>query len=95
MVISTPEYAHGLPGVFKNALDWLVSDPAFAGKPVVWCVDHPDPGVSFLEGRPSQPLVWSNDSAVLRTGPKGHCSKMVAIVEGAGPEGLMNERELR
>ena len=35
VVISTPEYAHGLPGVFKNALDWLVSDPAFAGKPVV------------------------------------------------------------
>ena len=34
VVISTPEYAHGLPGAFKNALDWLVSDPAFAGKPV-------------------------------------------------------------
>jgi chromate reductase, NAD(P)H dehydrogenase (quinone) len=34
VVISTPEYAHGLPGSFKNALDWLVSDPAFAGKPV-------------------------------------------------------------
>lgn len=35
LVISTPEYAHGLPGAFKNALDWLVSDPEFAGKPVV------------------------------------------------------------
>ena len=35
VVISTPEYAHALPGSFKNALDWLVSDPAFAGKPVV------------------------------------------------------------
>ena len=35
VVISTPEYAHGLPGAFKNALDWLVSDPEFAGKPVV------------------------------------------------------------
>jgi len=35
IVISTPEYAHGLPGSLKNALDWLVSDPAFAGKPVV------------------------------------------------------------
>ena len=35
VVISTPEYAHGLPGVFKNALDWLVSDPAFAGRSVV------------------------------------------------------------
>jgi len=34
IVISTPEYAHALPGSFKNALDWLVSDPAFAGKPV-------------------------------------------------------------
>jgi chromate reductase len=34
VVISTPEYAHGLPGSFKNALDWLVSDPGFAGKPV-------------------------------------------------------------
>lgn len=34
LVLSTPEYAHGLPGAFKNALDWLVSDPAFADKPV-------------------------------------------------------------
>lgn len=35
LVISTPEYAHALPGSFKNALDWLVSDPAMVGKPVV------------------------------------------------------------
>ena len=32
VVISTPEYAHALPGSFKNALDWLVSAPPFAGK---------------------------------------------------------------
>ena len=35
LVISTPEYAHALPGAFKNLLDWLVSDPAVAGKPVI------------------------------------------------------------
>ncbi|MDB6066351.1 MAG: NADPH-dependent reductase [Pedosphaera sp.] len=35
VVISTPEYVHALPGSFKNALDWLVSDPAVVGKPVV------------------------------------------------------------
>jgi NAD(P)H-dependent FMN reductase len=35
LVISTPEYAHGLPGSFKNLLDWLVSFPPFAGKPTV------------------------------------------------------------
>jgi chromate reductase len=32
-----PEYAHGLPGAFKNGLDWLVSDPAVLHKPVgIW-----------------------------------------------------------
>ncbi len=25
LIISSPEYAHGIPGVIKNALDWLVS----------------------------------------------------------------------
>lgn len=35
VVVSTPEYMHALPGSFKNALDWLVSDPAFIGKQVV------------------------------------------------------------
>jgi NAD(P)H-dependent FMN reductase len=34
LLISTPEYAHGIPGVLKNALDWLVSDPDFVGKRV-------------------------------------------------------------
>jgi NAD(P)H-dependent FMN reductase len=35
VAISSPEYAHALPGSLKNALDWLVSVPSFAGKPVV------------------------------------------------------------
>ncbi|HEV7505458.1 MAG TPA: NADPH-dependent FMN reductase [Thermoanaerobaculia bacterium] len=34
LLISSPEYAHGVPGVMKNALDWLVSDEEFMGKPV-------------------------------------------------------------
>jgi chromate reductase len=34
LLISSPEYAHGVPGVMKNALDWLVSDEHFMGKPV-------------------------------------------------------------
>ena len=73
----------------KLTYDQVMARPQdFIDKPVVWCVDHPDLGVSFLEGRPSQPLIWSNDPAVLRTGPKGHCSKMLASVEGAGPTGV-------
>jgi chromate reductase, NAD(P)H dehydrogenase (quinone) len=34
LIISAPEYAHGVPGVLKNALDWLVASETFAGKPV-------------------------------------------------------------
>jgi chromate reductase, NAD(P)H dehydrogenase (quinone) len=34
LVIAAPEYAHGLPGALKNALDWLVASETFAGKPV-------------------------------------------------------------
>ena len=34
IVIAAPEYAHGLPGAFKNALDWLVASETFAGKRV-------------------------------------------------------------
>ena len=34
LLIAAPEYAHGLSGSFKNALDWLVSCVEFPGKPV-------------------------------------------------------------
>jgi chromate reductase, NAD(P)H dehydrogenase (quinone) len=33
VVISTPEYAFGVPGVLKNALDWTVASGDFANKP--------------------------------------------------------------
>jgi NAD(P)H-dependent FMN reductase len=34
ILISSPEYAHGVPGAFKNMLDWLVSTGELVGKPV-------------------------------------------------------------
>ncbi|MBI3729125.1 MAG: NAD(P)H-dependent oxidoreductase [Burkholderiales bacterium] len=35
ILIASPEYAHGITGVIKNALDWTVSSDAFVYKPVV------------------------------------------------------------
>ncbi|MFN6569858.1 NAD(P)H-dependent oxidoreductase [Dendronalium sp. ChiSLP03b] len=34
VIICTPEYAYGMPGVLKNALDWIVSSGELVGKPV-------------------------------------------------------------
>jgi NAD(P)H-dependent FMN reductase len=34
LLIACPEYAHGVPGAFKNLLDWLVGSLEFPGRPV-------------------------------------------------------------
>ena len=34
VIISSPEYAHGVAGVLKDALDWVVGSGEFSGKPV-------------------------------------------------------------
>jgi NAD(P)H-dependent FMN reductase len=41
LLFCTPEYAHGLPGSFKNALDWLVSFEGFINKPVAIIAARP------------------------------------------------------
>lgn len=35
VILSCPEYAHGVPGGLKNALDWLVSRDAAVDKPAM------------------------------------------------------------
>jgi chromate reductase, NAD(P)H dehydrogenase (quinone) len=34
LLISSPEYAHGVPGALKNALDWMVGSGELIDKPV-------------------------------------------------------------
>jgi chromate reductase, NAD(P)H dehydrogenase (quinone) len=35
VIVCTPEYAMGVPGTLKNALDWCVSSSTFSKKPVL------------------------------------------------------------
>ena len=34
LIIASPEYAHGVTGVMKNALDWMVGNDSFVNKAV-------------------------------------------------------------
>ncbi|MDN5917149.1 MAG: NAD(P)H-dependent oxidoreductase [Pseudonocardia sp.] len=36
LLICTPEYAGGMPGAFKNLLDWTVGGMEIHGRPVAW-----------------------------------------------------------
>ncbi|MED1954228.1 NAD(P)H-dependent oxidoreductase [Brevibacillus centrosporus] len=49
-VICTPEYARGVPGSLKNALDWVVSSGEFMNMPtaVLSASPHPDGGSTAL-----------------------------------------------
>ncbi|MEK8131846.1 NADPH-dependent FMN reductase [Paenibacillus filicis] len=43
VLICTPEYANALPGVLKNALDWLVSSAELYDKPIGLISASPSP----------------------------------------------------
>jgi chromate reductase, NAD(P)H dehydrogenase (quinone) len=45
LLISCPEYAHGVAGSFKNLLDWLVSGPEMVRKRV--CILHASASARF------------------------------------------------
>jgi len=46
ILIATPEYAHGVPGALKNALDWIVSSGELEGKPLALIVASPGGGAA-------------------------------------------------
>ncbi len=53
LLLATPEYNNGIPGVFKNAIDWLSRPPAdikrvFGGKPVAVVGASPGPYGTIL-----------------------------------------------
>jgi hypothetical protein len=63
----------------------ILREPAkHAGKPVVWCVDHPSWGNAYLAGKPSEHLVLENEFAFPINSPTsgGRCTTVVAVVVG-------------
>jgi chromate reductase, NAD(P)H dehydrogenase (quinone) len=62
LLISSPEYAHGVPGVLKNALDWLVSSLEFPHKPVA--LINISPRSTFVHASLSETLTTVSTSLI-------------------------------
>jgi NAD(P)H-dependent FMN reductase len=96
LILSTPEYNNGIPGVFKNAIDWLSRPSAdikrvFGGKPVAVMGASPGPFGTVLSQSAWLP--------VLRTlGTKPWFGGRLAVPRAAdafGPDGEPLEDALK
>jgi len=56
VIIASPEYAHGITGVMKNALDWVVGSGDMVGKPV-----------AVLNAAPRSSIAYEALKEILRT----------------------------
>ena len=70
LLIATPEYNHGVPGVLKNVLDWLSRPPrasALEGKPTAVMGASPGmTGTARAQEQVRQSLVFTNSPTLLQ-----------------------------
>jgi chromate reductase len=65
LLIATPEYAHEMPGVLKNALDWLVGSGELYGKPVAVLSAAPSAGRGHYARQALQQTLAAQGSRVV------------------------------
>ena len=91
VLFSTPEYAHGVPGVLKNALDWLVGSGELYEKPVALL--HVSARGTFAQASLKETLVTMGarcvfDATADQTRPAALAEVLsaVAIATARGPD---------
>ncbi|MBZ9737808.1 MULTISPECIES: NADPH-dependent FMN reductase [unclassified Mesorhizobium] len=67
VIVSCPEYAHGVPGGLKNALDWLVSRDAAVAKPAM--LAHASPRSLFARAALAE-IMRTMSFALFEGGPE-------------------------
>ena len=93
LLFSTPEYAGGLTGSFKNLLDWTVGGGETYGKPVAW----------INASSPASPTGGSDAHASLRkvlgyTGAEiveAACARIPIPRQAVGADGVIRDPKLR
>ena len=70
LLVATPEYNHGVPGVLKNAIDWASRPPrgsVLAGKPAAMLGASPGiTGTARAQSQLRQAFVFTNTPALLQ-----------------------------
>jgi len=88
LVISSPEYAHGVPGSLKNALDWLVSGPEMVYKPIALL--NPSPCSVHAQASLAETLRTMSTTLV-----DGACVALPISGRGLDADGILANDELR
>jgi len=84
VLISSPEYAHGVPGVLKNALDWIVGSGELLDKPIG--LVNASPRATFAYAALAETLTVMSGRLI------ADASIVVPVPTGARTEDLVSDR---
>jgi len=87
LLLSTPEYAGGLPGSFKNLLDWTVGGGETYGMPIAWVNASASP-TGATDAYDSLGIVLSRTGADIVTEACAHIPVLRSAVD---PDGLITD----
>jgi len=90
LLLSTPEYAGGLPGSFKNLLDWTVGGGETYGMPLAWVNASASP-TGATDAYDSLRIVASRTGADI---VERACVHLPVPRAAVGPDGLVTDPEI-
>ena len=93
LLFSTPEYVRGLPGAFKNLLDWTVGGGEMYGKPVAWLnASAPASPTGGADAHTSLRKVLDYVGAEI---VEAACVRIPVVRQAVGADGRVHDSSLR
>ena len=93
VLFCTPEYAGGLPGSFKNLLDWTVGGAEMYGRPVAWInVSSVAAPTGGADAHASLATVLGYVGADVADAA---CARVPMTRSAVGPDGLVTDTDVR
>jgi chromate reductase len=90
VLFSTPEYAGGLPGSFKNLLDWTVGGGTYE-KPVAWINASASPTGAASAHAALRTVLTYTGTDIVETA----CRHIPVPRSSIGPDGLVDDASIR